>query len=75
MHTPRDSSLLKNTYVFKAGNRSCCKAIAIDVVTPAEAFHRDSCEEEGILFRKLLMSHKSCITKDLFQLFTCHYLL
>lgn len=34
---------LRNTHVFKAGNRSCCKAITIDVVTPAETFHRDSC--------------------------------
>lgn len=29
--------------MFKAGNWSCYKAIAIDVVTPAETFHGDYC--------------------------------
>lgn len=32
-----------HTHMFKAGNWSCYKAIAIDVVTPAEAFHGDCC--------------------------------
>lgn len=41
-HTQKTNAL-KNTYMFKTGHRSCRKAIAIDVVTPAEAFHRDSC--------------------------------
>lgn len=32
-----------HTHMFKAGNWSGYKAIAIDVVTPAEAFHGDCC--------------------------------
>lgn len=32
-----------HTHMFKAGNWSCYKAIAIDVVAPAETFHRDCC--------------------------------
>lgn len=32
-----------HTHMFKAGNWSCYKAIAIDVVTPAETFHGDCC--------------------------------
>lgn len=55
--TQKESTYGKNTYMFKTGNGSCCKAIAIDVATPAETFHRDSCQEKVVLFKKLLISH------------------
>lgn len=32
-----------HTHMFKAGNWSCYKAIAIDVVTPVETFCGDCC--------------------------------
>jgi hypothetical protein len=29
------------THMLKTGHWSCYEAVAVDVVTPAEAFHRD----------------------------------
>jgi hypothetical protein len=31
--------------MFKTGNGSCYKAIAVDVVTPAETFHGNCCNK------------------------------
>lgn len=51
-----------HTHMFKAGNWSCYKAIAIDVVTPAEAFHGDCCWKKLNLdilqFSNLLFTRK-----------------